>query len=158
MGPRWRCLSRPSPRLILSIARRVRRVEASAPPSYVTSAPYRISISYHTERAIWAHIPNGEFNTPHGGNTVAQVPCRVAESVASDGLNAWDSIPAEGNAVSLRNEQLIGYAPGPFIGSFRCDGVTNGSTGNTYETCTHYLGKFGYISVKFTIEPNPNGS
>ena len=123
--------------------------------AFVTGAPYRVSISRKTQRAIWAHVPTGEFNTPHNGDTVAQVPCLVAETVASDGLYAWDSA-ANGNAVDLPDQQLVGYAPGPYVGRFHCDGATNGYTGNTYQTCTHPAGRFGYISVKFTIEPNPN--
>jgi hypothetical protein len=130
---------------------------ATTDGTYVTSGPWRVSMSYKTQRAIWAQRPTGEFGTPHGGNTVAQVACLMAQTVASDGLYAWDSIP-KGNAVDLPNEPLVGENPGPFIGTFHCDGVTNGYTGNTYETCTHSAGKFGYISVKFTIEPNPNGS
>lgn len=124
---------------------------------YTTGAPYRVSISKATQRAIWQRVPTGEFNTPHNGEKVAQIPCVVAETVASDGLYAWDA-QRTGNAVDLPNQQLVGYAPGPYVGRFHCDGVTNGYTSNTYETCTHPAGKFGYISVKFTIEPNPNSS
>ena len=77
--------------------------------AFVTGAPYRVSISRKTQRAIWAHVPTGEFNTPHNGDTVAQVPCLVAETVASDGLYARDSA-ANGNAVDLPDQQLVGYA------------------------------------------------
>jgi hypothetical protein len=124
----------------------------------VTSAPYRVSMSKKTQRAIWARLPTGEFNTPHGGSTVAQVPFPVGETVASAGLYAWDSASAPGNTVDLPRQQVLGYAPGPDVGRFQCDGTTNGYSGDTFETCTHHAGEFGYISVKFMIEPNPNQS
>lgn len=130
---------------------------ATSDGAYVTGAPYRVSMSGKTQRAIWEHVPTGEFNTPHNGDRVAQIPCLVAETVASHGISAWAASP-DGNAVDLPDEKVVGYSPGPLIGRFHCDGVTNGYTDNTYETCTHPTGRFGYISVKFTIEPNPNGS
>jgi hypothetical protein len=123
----------------------------------MTASPYRVSMSKRTERRIWAHLPDGEFNTPHEGATVSQVPCLVAETVSGNGLYAWASKAAPGNAIELVGQRLVGYRPGPNVGRFRCDGVTNGQTAKTYETCTHPAGRFGYISVKFTIAPNTNG-
>lgn len=121
---------------------------------FVTGSPYRVSMSKRTERRIWAHLPDGEFNTPHEGATVSQVPCLVAETVSSNGLYAWDSDTAHGNTVELVDQRVVGYRPGPNIGRFHCDGVTNAHTAKTYETCTHPAGRFGYISVKFTIASN----
>jgi len=137
-GYRWACVSGGA---------------VTADGAWVTRAPYRVSMSRKTQQAIWERVPTGEFNTPHNGDKVAQIPCLVAETVAPDGMFAWDT-SSDGSAVDLPDEKVVGYSSGPLIGRFHCDGVTNGYSGNTYETCTHPAGRFGYISVKFTIEPN----
>lgn len=73
----------------------------------MTRAPYRVSMSAKPQHAIREHGPTGEFNTPHNGDRVAQIPCLVAETIASDGISAWDASPG-GNAVDLPDEQVVG--------------------------------------------------
>ncbi len=113
---------------------------------YTESGPYLISISRATVLSINRRV--GSFEGQHG--TAPQyVPCAVAESVAYNGMHAFDY---NWSGISgWMGAGWTGAANGPWFGSFYCAGDQTDT--DTYaETCRHRADRHaGQIIVKFTI-------
>jgi hypothetical protein len=112
-----------------------------------TSAPFLISISRHTATAIARRA--GYFEA-HPVTEPRFVPCAVAESVAFDGMQAWDNRAGGDGWVGVS----LGVATGrPYLGRFYCTGEPTNS-GGAVETCNHRANMHaGRIVVRFRIEP-----
>ena len=127
------------------------------PGYFVTHSPWRIAMTYKTQLAIWRALPDGEFNTPHGGSSVPDTLCRVAASVIDDALVSWGETTT--NDIVLPNDQVKGYLPGPRLGRFSCSGTTQHPTHTnfeiTHESCVDRSGRFGFVGVKFMISGSP---
>jgi hypothetical protein len=127
------------------------------PGYFLTHGLWRIAMSHKTQLSIWRALPDGEFNTAHGGTSVSGTLCRVAASVVDDALVSWGKTTT--NHVVLPDEEVTGYIPGPQLGRFYCSGTTNHPKHTnfeiTHESCIHPSGGFGFVRVTFTISGSP---
>ena len=126
---------------------------AAIGPEYewVVGAPYHIKMSNASAAQIASHVGEGEFGAP--GTTVREVPCVVAQEVASAAAEAW--LHWSANTGWVYNAKWIGYASGPRFGAFHCTGVSR-DQGGANERCEHKPDHHeGEIIEHFTIKPNP---
>ncbi len=112
--------------------------------------PWHIAMSFSTARSIALRVGPSEFAPPGSHPAPRDVPCTVAQAVASSAADAWTRWRGDAGWVGVT---WVGYARGPYIGRFHCTGAT--SAGRvTHESCNHVADRnAGAITVRFVIRP-----
>jgi hypothetical protein len=110
--------------------------------------PFQVGMSYPTALSISRRVPSYEGYRP----SARQVVCQVAQSIASDGAQAWAGWPG---STGVTGVTTIGPLGGPYLGRFSCVGLEHGY--GTSETCRHRADRHaGAITGRFVIRNNPN--
>ncbi len=105
--------------------------------------PFRIEIAQRTDVSIARRVDDSDrFVEP-----ARLMACDVAEGVAGTAVSAWPDWTDNNGMVGVS----FGVVWPPYLGRFRCTGVSTSSKG-AVETCTHAQDRHaGRISVQFTI-------
>lgn len=122
-------------------------------PKWEVVGPYQIGMSYTTAKGIAQRVGPNEFAPPGSHPAARDVPCDAAFSIAMNGAKAWTKWP--GNS-GWMGAGWIGYATGPYYGSFHCTGVSQ-ADGGARETCHHNADRHaGAMTGRFVIHPAPS--
>lgn len=116
---------------------------------YQTTGPFYIHIARGADRYLASH--GGTFEGAPRFRHPREVPCSVAESVATTAMTAWEHWSTNTGVVRV---SVAGATGLPHLGRFYCTGQSYQSSqfnSRTYETCTHKGTHVGTIAVQFVI-------